>query len=836
MPPAPDHCDLCGLPLTSLTHTTTLSGDTYRFCCLGCRQVFTMLAAQVPGGDPADFRKTDLYWKCQDLGIIPRSRAEAPGRIAESGGPPASQVQKGKPESQDAHNLGENLLDLHLKVDGMWCPSCAWVIETALGNTDGVANAACDFSTDRLQCRYDPVATSPSLIVRAIGGLGYRATPAGTAAGTGNRRREMLRLTVSGGLTLNIMMLSFALYTGFYTDLSPDTVKRFSWPISIMATIVLLYGGGSIFQRAASGIRLGAHGMDTLVSLGVLSAFSYSVYSLFTGSLHLYFDTASMLITLVLLGKMLENHAKRDIQSDLDQFLAMQPTKARVSTPQFPDGRYVPIDRLHPKSIFIIEESEIIPADGRVEDGRGHVDESSLTGEARPLAKGPDDIIRGGTRLIEGHLRAEAREVGDESTLGQMTRIMTNALAEKTVLEGRTDRILRWFVPSIILLAAGTFLVCRNMDRPMDTSILRAITVMVMACPCALGIAIPLARVAGISLAGRNGVLVRNFSAFEQMAHVTSMVFDKTGTLTDGQWDLVDVKATGSFSDDRILSLARSLEQNIHHPIAAAIKKRAQGLPEYPVPLESILRFDNGLSATVGGAVVKIGSRGFLKAEVNSAGHLLDGIEPMDDPERSVVYMSHGGTICAVFIFGDRLKTDTLTAIRQLSEKRLRLSIVSGDRYGTTRAIGEKLGVSDASGDMLPGDKAERVAAMQQEGACVAMVGDGINDAPALAQADLAIAVHTGSSSNLSKEAADITLMRGELTQVLLFWHLAGAVNGKIRQNLTWAFLYNTIGLPIAMAGLLTPVIAVCAMLLSSLSVIANTLRLTRKTFTTDGS
>jgi len=795
-----------------------------------------MLSTLSPDGDATAFRETDLYRKCQDLGIIPKPEADPASRTDGDGVVPESPEPERDRVTEPAGRSEGYGLHLRLKIDGMWCPACAWLIEETLGQTPGVIGATCSFATDRMACSYDPVTTTPALISDTIEYLGYHPIPYGEETDSPVRRKEMLRLIVSAGLTINTMMLSFALYTGFFTDFGPETVKRFSWPIFFMATIVLLYGGHSIFRRAVKSFLRGAHGMETLVSVGVWSAYLYSVVSLFTGSLHLYFDTASMLVTLVLLGKMLENGAKRSIHSDLDHLTSLQPSKARVYTRQFPGGRYVTARQLRPGDLFISEASEIIPADGRVLDGTGHVDESSLSGEARPLPKGSGDIIRSGTRVVDGCFRVEATATSDDSSLGQMIRIVERALADRTPLEGKTHQTLRWFVPLIILLAAGTAVVCICLDLSTEAAMIRAMTVLVIACPCALGMAIPLARVAGISMANRHGILVRNFEAFERTREVKAIVFDKTGTITRGQWELLDIALTGSLSEDYLLTLARAMERDIHHPVAVAIRKRADGLPDCPIPLSDIQRLENGISARAGTDLVKIGARAFLAAEISGSGHLLGSVgspssQKLVDEAHSVVYMSYGGEICGVFSFGDSTAPDAQATLNELKGMGIRLAIVSGDRHSTTQVIGHGLGITDAHGDMSPQGKAARVRATQQKGNRVAMVGDGINDAPALAQADLAIAVHTGSGSGLGKETSDITLMRGELKQILRFWELARVVNRKVHQNLVWAFLYNIASLPMAMAGLLTPLIAVSAMLLSSLSVLANTLRLTRKTF-----
>jgi heavy metal translocating P-type ATPase len=405
-----------------------------------------------------------------------------------------------------------------------------------------------------------------------------------------------------------------------------------------------------------------------------------------------------------------------------------------------------------------------------------------------------------------------------------MIAIMEKALGEKTPFEGKAERALQWFVPVIITLGVGTGLVCLLSGLTFDQAMIRAVTVMVISCPCTLGIAIPMARVAGISLAGRNGILVRDFSSFEQADRVNAFVLDKTGTVTKGQWSLLEVIPVDSFSEAEILGMAAALERESDHLIAAEIIREAARRQVQPISLESVEIFANGVSGVFTGKKVKIGSRGFLADELEASPDLPI---PAKKPEHSLVLMSYAGRMCAVFVFGDELKPNTIPAMNRLHGAGYRVALVSGDNDQTTKAIAIEVGIKEAQGGQLPQEKAKFISTLQQQGQLVVMVGDGINDAPALIQSDLAIAVHSG--SNLGKEAADLTLMRGDPLQICDFMDLAKKVKSKVHQNLGCSFIYNLVSIPIAMSGLLTPLIAVSAMLLSSLSVIGNTLLLTKK-------
>ena len=726
-----------------------------------------------------------------------------------------------------ADRQSENVLDLVLKIGNMWCPACAWLIDESLQKTAGVIDSACNFSTDRLQIQYDPVQTSPPQIIQAIARLGYKAAAPGDSLHAVERRKEFVRFAISAFLTINIMMLSWALYSGFLTEFSRETIYKLSWPAFIMATIVLVYGGFGFFKKAWSGLTNAAFSMETLIIIGSLSAYFYSTVSLLAGSIHLYYDTSAMLITLVLLGKTLESRAKNRVLEGLDNLLSLKPTKVRICTDQYPEGRFVAAEQLASGDMVRVDENEIVAADGRILSGTGSVDESSLTGEPLPVGKKPGDNLRSGTRIIKGSLRYKAEKTGGDSTLGQMMNIIEKTLLAKTPLEGRTDVILQWFVPVILAMAAGTALVCWFNGLSTEEGMLRAVTVMVISCPCALGIAIPLARVAGISIAGKKGILVRDFSAFERAARIDTFVFDKTGTLTEGQWNLKEVVPISAITRSQALALAAGLEKESEHFIGLEILRYANENNIQPEPIENIRMDEKGLMGQSLDGEIKFGSAEYLVKELakDVSGSLKTALK--EQPQHSFVFLGIAGQLAAVFIFGDRLRSDARSTIEELQGRGYRLALVSGDGDRTTRAIGEEVGIRHSYGGKFPQDKADYVAELQKQGHQVAMVGDGINDAPALVQADLSMAVHSG--GQLSKETADLTLMRAEPQQIVEFLNFARQVNIKISQNLGFTFLYNAVSIPLAMSGLLNPLVAVSAMLLSSLSVTGNTLMLVRK-------
>ena len=814
-----ESCDLCGLSLRRGRVTAAYGGKTYAFCCPGCRQVFAILMVSSESPDLSDFRETQLFKECLAAGIIPASEEEL-DRISTEGNQNRSTPVANIPST-------ESSLTINLSVANMWCPACAWLIDTVLEKKPGILNSRCNFSTDRLHVSYDPVRMSPDRIITEIAKLGYKAEEPGQGGRSLHQTKDFIRFGICAFLTMNVMMLSFSIYSGFLIDLSADNIAKIAWPMLVMTAAVLGYGGYDFFRKSFAGLVNLAASMETLIIIGASCAFGLSLLNQFAGSLHLYYDTACMLITLVLLGKTLEAQAKRRVLEDLESFFALMPTKVRICTDEYPDGRYVDIDYLSPGDLFRVETEEIVPADGYVLSGNSMVDESAITGEPHPVSKTAGDPIRSGVRLISGSIKVGARQVGNQSTLGHMIAIIEKTLLSKTPMEGKTDILLKWFVPAVVLLALITALVCKLAGMSTADAVLRAVTVTVISCPCALGIAIPLARVAGVSVAGRKGLLVRDFEAFEQAEAIDSIVFDKTGTITQGRWHLIDIILFGEIDSEAALAMAAGLEQDSEHFIATEIIRQAREKEIPPANVESVKVTDRGLSGKLGGQSVKIGSASFLAQNFKAVPVKPYELETIYHRQHSLVYLGCEDKPVAVFVFGDVLRPAVNDMVKDLQKRGFHLAVVSGDGQHTTAAVAGEIGIETAIGDQLPTDKVAYIQKLQSEGRRTVMVGDGINDAPALAQADLSIAIHSGGA--LAKEAADISFMRGDPVQLPEFLDFARRVNRKIHQNLVFTFLYNILAIPIAMTGWLNPLIAVIAMLLSSISVTGNTLMLVKQ-------
>ncbi len=821
-------CDLCGLSLRHGAVSAIISEKSMQFCCFGCKQVYEILLAASGDLAPDEFRETDIFKRCLAAGIIPESMDDLEKKkLSTTPGKVPGRIREPKMADNEPASESDDGLWLDLNVRGMWCPACAWVVEETLIKEPGVKQAKCQFTTDRIKLKYNPVLTSPQHLMEAMKKIGYHGSPVEDGQKKPESRKEFIRLGISAFLTMNVMMLSFALYTGFFTQLSADTIHHFTWPIVVMASAVFIYGGAPIHRKAVSGLSTASPGMETLISMGAGSAFFYSLFNWFTGSIHLYFDTTCMLISLVLVGKAIEQRTKDRINAQISRFFELQPSKIRICTEKFPQGKYMQARLLSPGDIFRVEAGEIVPADGRILKGDARIDESTLTGEARPIHKQKGDMLNSGTTIISGALQVSAHAVGENSLVGQLISVMEASLDQKAPMEDITDKALKYFVPAIILLAMGTAMVCLFLGFSAQHAIIRAVTVMVISCPCALGFAIPLARVAGISLAGKNGILVHHFSAFEKIRKIDTFVFDKTGTLTRGEWDLIEIETLGHWSVDNVLSLAAGLESHSDHYAAEAIVHAARENKRVPATATRITETDNGISGYVENSLVKIGSAAFFPAETVTP-RQYHGDEKADTAAViSTVHMRVDEKPCALFHFGDTLRSSSKTVIQDLKDRGMQLALISGDGQGTTRMIANLVGISEYRGNMLPENKSEFVRTLRERGHLVAMVGDGVNDVPALASADLGIAVHSG--HRIGMEASGITLMGNDPAQILTFTALASHVSRTIKQNLVFTFLYNIISIPIAMSGLLNPLVAVSAMLMSSLSVTGNTLYLTRR-------
>ncbi|MEW5983243.1 MAG: cation-translocating P-type ATPase [Acidobacteriota bacterium] len=791
-------CALCGLDCGASPQTGRFGPDNLPFCCAGCVNVYAILMESGMLGPGVSPRDTRVFKRSLEMGLV-----STPG----SGAPARSVVPDGIETAEAMYQLS-----------GLWCSSCAWLIEHALTREPGIVSADVHFASDLVKVRYAPQLLPPERIPARIAALGYGAEPytGGTEAADREGRDLLLRLGVATFLWVNVMMLNLAIYIGYF-QATPDSIRHtLPWVLAALTVPAVTYGAWPILRLAWLGAAHRTVRMETLLALGILAAFSYSTAEAVRGGDHIYFDTVCAIVALVLVGKNVERAAKTHTARTVTMLHRLMPTKARlVSAGQ---ERFVSVEALKPGDQFLVKAGERVPADGEILEGEAHLDESALTGEAAPIARRAGGMVSSGTLAIDGVLRVRAARVGGDTTLTGIVRAVEQALAKRSHIEQAVDRVSRVFVPGVVVLSVLTFVAWWLLGgMAIGDALMQGITVLVIACPCALGIATPLAVTAAVGAASRLGILVGDSRALETVDQIDTVVLDKTGTVTWGEFAL-----TGGSTGH--LALLAAVEACSEHPLGRAVVARARqtGLA-VDVAREVQVIKGQGISGTVNGRRITIGSRRLVSPDDQ---HLLSEAAGWERQGGTVSYFAIDGTSHGWLGFGDRIREDAADLVARLKARRIRTLIVSGDSCATTAWVASRIGVDDYRADVLPEGKAALVSGLQAEGRSVAMVGDGINDAPALAVARLGIAL--GSGTDIAMKAASAVLMHNRLGRVIEIFDLSRRTMLVIRQNLFWAFFYNTAGIGLAVAGLLNPIVAAAGMVLSSASVVGNSYRLSR--------
>ncbi len=710
---------------------------------------------------------------------------------------------------------------LDLAISGMTCAACAARIERALNALPRV-EARVNLASERARVRYTPGLVEPETILTAVRRAGYEAHPitAATRAEEQARRaaeyrREVRVFVVAALLTLPLLMQMLPMLAG-----GPHAAWLPGWLQGLLATPVQFWVGRRFYVGAWHALRGGGANMDVLVALGTSAAYFYSLAVLFFDPAgHLYFEASAAVITLVRLGKLLEVRAKSRTSSAIEQLMALAPATARVER----GGEVVEVDAasLKPGDIVVVRAGERIPVDGVVTAGSSSVDEAMLTGESLPVAKAPGQAVYAGTQNLDGLLKLRAEGVGAHTQLMEIVRLTEAAQGSKAPIQKLADRISGVFVPAVVLLALATYGMWWWWTDEPTAGLIPAVAVLVIACPCALGLATPTAVMVGLGRGAQLGILIRSAEALERAEKLSILAVDKTGTLTEGRPVLQGIQPVAAIDEAEALRLAAALEQGVHHPLADALvgAARARGLT-----LPVVQAFENvpgrGVSGQVEGRALRLGAAAWLR----ELGVRLPPSMPADSGARTIVALAEGEQLLAWLTLADPLRPTTAAAIRRLQAMGVRPVMLTGDNPETAASIAEQAGISDYRAGVLPQHKAAVVAQLKAQGEVVGMAGDGINDAPALAAADVSFAMSAG--ADIALEAADITLMRNDLIGVAEAVALARAVMRKIRQNLFFAFFYNVLALPLAALGHLNPVIAGVAMALSSVSVVANALLL----------
>ena len=791
-------CDLCGAAATKNPQVQTFREQEKQFCCTGCLNVYAILLESGAIDAGVDLRATSLFQESERLGLL--GRAE----------PGAAAIPEGLETRETLYQLS-----------GMWCAACGWVVEHALRREAGIVSAEVLFTSDLLKVTYCPQVLQPGTVPDRVQSLGYRAAEFGTEQ-EGERREWqdlILRLGIAFAMWMNVMLFGLVIYASYWEGIAGWAQRGVPFILMALALPAVLYSAWPIHRIAWFGIKTGHLRMEALISTGVLAAFAYSATQACLGGRHFYFDTACAIVTLVLTGKALERGAKERSVRAIAMLHRLLPKKARLRI----DGqeRFVAVEALAAGTVFLVKPGERIPADGVVVAGSSAVDESVVTGEADPRAKAVGSEVICGSLNTSGVLEIRVTRCGEESTLAQIVKSVQSALASKSPLERTVDRVSRLFIPAVLGLATLTVVVCLGRGLPATEAMLRGIAVLVIACPCALGIATPLATTAAIGAASRQGIIIRDVRVLETFRKVDLLVLDKTGTLTEGDFRLRHVALEH-------LDLVAGLESYSEHPLAHAVMVYAaeQGIGRLDASGIEV-RAGRGLLGTVAGHRVAVGNRKLMAEEGVALTPVLATLAQGWEAEGlTVAFAAVDGASTGALAFGDRPREEAAAVIAELRARGIHTVLMSGDAAATTERIARAVGVDAWVGGASPTEKAEAVRRYQAEGKVVAMVGDGVNDAPALAAADLGIAM--GSGADLATHAAPVVLMRDSLTRITRVFRLATLTLRVLKQNLFWAFFYNTLGIALAMTGVLNPIFAAGAMVLSSLSVIGNSMRLGR--------
>ena len=714
----------------------------------------------------------------------------------------------------------------------MSCASCASRVEKALAKVPGVLSAEVNLVMETAQISVNPALTTADQLVDAVVATGFQAKVIHQESPliTEPVQTQQVKMPDWWSVAVSALLAS-PLLGAMLLEWAGWQVQLPAWLQWALATPVQFWLGARFYKAGWSALKAGAGNMDLLVALGTSAAYGLSVYLLFNpihaGMQHLYFESSTIVITLVLLGKWLEARAKKQTTEAIRALNALRPERASVLR----HGQEVQlaIDAVLVGDIVVIRPGERIPIDGRVQQGESQVDESLITGESLPVSKKMGDKVTGGAVNGQGLLYIVTTTIGNESVLARIVRLVESAQAKKAPIQRLVDKVSAVFVPVVIGIALLTLLAWGLLGGDWQEAILNAISVLVIACPCALGLATPTAIMVGTGVAAQHGILIKDAESLELAHAVKTVAFDKTGTLTEGHPKLVALQSVAG-NKDYLLTLAASLQVGSEHPLAKAVVNAAQakGLLLQPV-LELQALPGKGLVGLVGDQRLYLGNARLMDELGVDCVALKVASESLEAQGLSISWLaisSAASTLLGMLAFGDVLKPTAISAIKRLQNQDVLTVMISGDNHGSATSVGNQLGISQVYAQVLPEDKANIVAQLKRAHGLVAMVGDGINDAPALAAADIGIAMSTG--TDVAIHAAGITLMRGDPALVADAIEISRRTYAKIRQNLFWAFVYNVVGIPLAALGLLSPVIAGGAMALSSVSVVSNALLLKR--------
>ncbi len=708
-------------------------------------------------------------------------------------------------------------------IEGMTCAACSARVEKALQKVDGVVNASVNLSTNKATVDYASGSVEESFLVKTVEKAGYGAEvekDENRDKDKDIREKEIKSLQRSFIIALIFTLPLFSAM--FFHMAGQDNLLTNGYVQLALATPVQFFVGYRFYKGAFNSLRGGGANMDVLVALGTSAAYFYSVYNLFAGVHEYYFEASAVIITLILLGKLFEAKAKGKTSDAIKKLMGLQPKTARVIR----DGEEVdlPIEDLEIGDIILVRPGERVPVDGIIEEGHSSLDESMLTGESIPVDKKEGDFVVGATINKYGAFKFKATKIGKDTVLAQIVKMVEDAQGSKAPVQRLADKISGIFVPVVLLIALVTFIVFLNI-RDFNTGLINAVAILVIACPCALGLATPTAIMVGTGKGAENGILIKSGEHLEKAHKMNLIVFDKTGTITKGQPEVTDIISTSDLSEEEVLRIAASVEKTSEHPLGVSIVNRAQ---TSLIRLSEASSFSaipgKGLKAIFEDEDVLIGNRKLLNEAKIDFNKFDNQIFKLEEAGKTAMLIAKKDKLIGIIAVADQIKENSASAIKELKNMGVEIYMITGDNERTARAIADKAGIENVLADVLPEDKAHQIEELKKSGKNVGMVGDGINDAPALAAADVGFAIGTG--TDVAMEAADITLMRGDLQGVVFAIRLSHRTMRIIKQNLFWAFFYNSVGIPFAALGFLNPMIAGAAMAFSSVSVVSNSLRL----------
>jgi Cu2+-exporting ATPase len=786
----------------------TLENVERHFCCFGCKSV---CAAIYDAGLQGYYQRTPE-------GTLLGPPPEPPKDI---------EIYDFEEVQQEFARCTGEVREINLLVEGIHCAACVWLIERGLQRSPAVLNAEVNLAGKRLHLRWDNSKSKLSDLIRLLSKIGYAAVPYDPETAEGSIRKAnramLFRLFFAGFTMMNMLWISIALYSGANQD---EFRQFFHWMGLLLATPTLLYSGYPFFRGAAGGLRAGHLTMDLPIAIGLSVTYAYSCYVTVTYNQtgEVYFDTVTNLIFVILIGRYLEGMFRHQAVSATKRLMELQPRVALLVR----DGteQMTSIRGIKPGDHVLIKPGYTVPVDGVVLEGQSAVDESMLSGESVPVRKQAGALVSAGTVNTSGALLVEVRAQMQDTTLSRIIRLVENAQASKAPIQRLADTIVPWFVLVTLICASLTFFIWNSHD--FEIALMAATSVLIITCPCALGMATPMSIAVASGLGAKHGILVKNGLVLETLSRVTHFVLDKTGTLTEGRMSVAGVDVARGENAETLIGLAAAVERFSEHSIARAIVAEAESR-QCRVSDTAVRDFQAtaglGVAAQVNGDSVLLGSAEWLAQQgVALDGGLHQRARELEEAANSCVYMAKAGKHVAIFAIADRLREDARPLVDALRASGIGLTLLSGDRKPVAEAVARELGGMEVIAEVLPQDKDQVIQRLQQGGAVVAMVGDGVNDAPALIRADVGIAL--GSGTDVSVESADIVLMHNELGKVLQATRLSQRTLRTIKQNIGLSFVYNIIMVPLAMMARVSPLVAAITMPISSLIVIANAARI----------